>query len=444
MTPTRREPISQFIEALDVELRHGDVEVADSADGEVVASEPIECHVEGSTLVVRPAHHEADLEIRVPTTLRRVSLFTGNGDLRIDCSLDEIRARTGRGDVSLSGGGQGEVDSGHGDVEIADWAGSVRVGTGAGDVSVERVTGPLDVRTGRGDVSVADAPAGARVQTGNGDISVERLGGECDLRTGNGDVEARALVAADLALHTGRGEISIDGTLRGLRARTGHGDLSLRAALLAGDFAAESGHGGIVVELPADADVRIEAVTGHGRVETNLPLVRVGRRGPTSDNSRRFVGSVGSQNPPAQLSVRTNRGEIRINAADWMVADSSAAGATDRPGEPKTTATERAWAETLRAFDEGLGARSETLRTSAESLGSRSEALRTSGESLDARSDALRASAETAGADAAPPTSAAEPAATASGAADRDELAILEAVSRGEITVDEALALIGR
>lgn len=438
MTATRREPISQFVQTLDVETRHGDVELraTDSPDGEIVASDPIECHLEGDRLIVRPVRHHADLEIRLPSTVRHVSLFTGQGDLSIDCALDELRARTGRGDVELRGGGRGAVESGHGDVEIEDWNGPLRVSTGAGDVSARDVAGELEIQTGRGDIEVANAPAGARAQTGAGDVRIERAGGACALRTGNGDVEASDLRGADLTIHTGHGDLTIEGSLAGLEADSGHGAIALRAALLTGDFAVSAGHGDVEVELSDDADVRIEAVTGHGRVETSLPLVRVGRPGPAGEFAQRFVGSVGSQNPPASLRVRTNRGRIRIAGGPGEgFSRPTTAEPAARSTEPSLSATERAWVETLSRFQPGVSGPAPTSEPTGP-----------------AAAEASAPTEANAGASAEPtPTSPgasapAEPTPTEARTArpERDDLAILEAVSRGEITVDEALALLSR
>ena len=133
---------------------------------------------------------------------------TGSGDVTVTAPAGDAgpgvgtTVRTGSGDVVLRGtGGDLDVGTGSGDVRAVDLsATSVRVHVGSGDVDLRAVGLPQDVtaRTGSGDVTVTvpDTPVGyaVRATTGSGQalVGVTRNPSSPQrmvLLTGSGDVE---------------------------------------------------------------------------------------------------------------------------------------------------------------------------------------------------------------------------------------------------------------
>lgn len=485
MTAIRRDLPAGEITAVDVQLSNGDVTLRaaeEGAAGVLEADDAAEVETRGETLHVR--HEQAwpvDLRITLPGSVRHVRCLTGHGALRLEGVHAEVHARTGKGDVSLAGGGgRADLETGKGDVRADDWQGPLQLRTGKGNVEAERVRGGLEVRTGKGDVKLDEATERVEVRAGHGSVVAGRLAGEASLQTGHGDVVATDLAGARLEARTGHGEIALGGRLAGLRASTGRGEVVCHCELVEGTFELSSGHGDVTLHLPANADLRIDAATSHGRVESNLPLVKVGRPGPEGAFGRRFVGSIGSAEPKATVLLRTAHGDIRITRPG------DGGEATSETAEHLAgSATERAWHETLRAHASQMRAEPEDLEDLEDLQEQIEEQVEAAVAGIDAEvAERVRAQmedlgermrdlgeqireqvtphfgGEPAGPGQAPEQVAAEPSGQAGaptgpeppsgqrvGQADprkNPAIDILEAVSRGELSVDEALALLGK
>ena len=172
------------------------------------------------------------------------------------------------------------------------------------------------------------------LRTGHGRVEVVSTGGELDLETGHGGVEVSGPRSLTLRVENGNGDVRVEGgSLRGARLKSGRGNLISTAALEPGHFDLNTGVGSIEVALPSAARARIVAHTGFGRVDSDVPLVQVGRSGPMPMGGARMVGSVGEGEPEIELSLRTGKGDLRIQSGE--VAAGSARSAQwrwDRPG----------------------------------------------------------------------------------------------------------------
>jgi DUF4097 and DUF4098 domain-containing protein YvlB len=168
-----------------------------------------------------------DLEQHPPVTQSGNSIRIGHeegGERRRNVSIDyelvvpsgsEFKARTGSGDLSVSGP-----------------LGAVDVQTGSGDVAIESVKGIVRLMTGSGDIRMKDAGAGgADVQTGSGDVAValpSQGGFDLAVQTGSGDVST----ATGLTIESWKSSHgSFMGKVRGggtrYAIRTGSGDVRI-------------------------------------------------------------------------------------------------------------------------------------------------------------------------------------------------------------------------
>ena len=288
----------------DVELRVGDG-AAWSLDWDAEEEHPPHLVRDGDTLHVKQGedvwhHGRADVRITAPAGLEGVELHSGSGDVSAAGTDGEVKLHTGDGDVHLRGGsGQAEVRTGSGDLEVVRFEGQLRLSSGSGDVRCVDARGRVAVQTGHGDVEIDGAEDEVEVRTGHGDVR---------LVVGRGVTHARVDTGAGDVHISG-------GPLRGLHVRTGAGDFKCKAVLTAGAYEFHTGAGDGEIDLPADALARINVQTGMGEIHSDFPLVRVGRSGPMGFGGARMVGSVGDGEPEIELSMRTGAGSLSIRRA---------------------------------------------------------------------------------------------------------------------------------
>jgi hypothetical protein len=74
--------------------------------------------------------------------------------------------------------------------------------------------------------------------------------------------------------------------------------------------------GNILLDINEDQPARVELIVNRGAVQSDIPLVEVGRPGPRS-TTRRYVGvSDSSDTDRVLIRARTNRGDIRVRTYD--------------------------------------------------------------------------------------------------------------------------------
>lgn len=121
-----------------------------------------------------------------------------------------VEARSGTGDVTISGGaGRLNLHTGSGRVNADQAEGTVRVDTGSGTVRLGPVAAGLRAKTGSGDVEVTAIGGASTVVTGSGDVWLGAVTGDVLARTGSGRVTIANANAGELELHTGSGAIHV-------------------------------------------------------------------------------------------------------------------------------------------------------------------------------------------------------------------------------------------
>ena len=277
-------------------------------------------------------------------------------------------------------------------------AGKVVVGSLRGDVRYD-----LEIELPRGAPSTR-----LEVRTGSGDVAVKEIGGTISLTTASGD--ARVVGArGEIRVQTASGDLLIEGAAGELTARTANGDARIAGSSFdAFDVKTVSGDLLLEAALTGEASSLAHSVSGDVRLRLSPP-------------------SSGAE-PNLTLTLKTVSGDVtaappfrKIDRRTWQ-AGTGAAG-------PRVS---------VNSVSGDLDARLVSL-PSAATLSDRS------------LPPAPRAPSPPSGPPAAPqPPPPAEPGAAladAEGGADRPDrandeatrLAVLEAVERGEIDVDEAL-----
>ncbi len=139
-----------------------------------------------------------------------------NFTVRIPAGV-RVRAGSGNGDISVSGGGPEVIaSSGNGRVDVTGSAGEVRASSGNGKVTVDGAEGPVEATSGNGDIRVATSLGPVEASSGNGsiDVSMDRLEGSpaMNFSTGNGRITVTVPEAfgAELESSTGNGHVTVD------------------------------------------------------------------------------------------------------------------------------------------------------------------------------------------------------------------------------------------
>jgi DUF4097 and DUF4098 domain-containing protein YvlB len=168
------------------------------------------------------------------------------------------------------------------------------------------------LKTSAGRIEVQDAAGKLTAQSGSGDVQVRTAAGKADLQTNNGRIEVTAPRASRVQASSGHGDIRIgDGSVQSLQLTTSMGRVNCSADLGAGQHTLSSGNGDVALRLRADALARLDAQTSFGQVQSDFPLVRVGRSGSMSFNGMRMVGSLGAD-PEVTITLRSGRGQIEV------------------------------------------------------------------------------------------------------------------------------------
>lgn len=136
------------------------------------------------------------------------------------------------------------------------------------------------------------------------------------IRLGHGDIQLEEVDAQLVTARLGSGDIQVEsGRIAELDAETMRGDLQISSALPTATWNLATRHGDIELTLPGDAYARLDAATRHGDIECDAPLVRVGRPGPGARHGGRMVGTVGEgQGEPVEIHIESQHGDIQINA----------------------------------------------------------------------------------------------------------------------------------
>lgn len=320
--------------SLRVELKKGDIHVRAgegldwklewSSDGK----EGPELEREGDLLRVRhrangflPGGLDAkrmDIRLLMPLGVQVVELRTGLGRVEAEGLDGRLNLTTGNGAMSLrSSRGEAGLNTGNGEVSINDFTGEVTASTGNGRVNVNLLRGKLALNTGNGQIEVLDVDGRVRASTGNGDLRLVSVAGEVELNTGHGQVEIGAPRSLLVQASSAMGSVHIEGgSLRGLRVNSTMGEVECASTLEAGKYELSSGMGAIILHLATRETARVDAQTGFGQVDSDFPLVRVGRSGPMGFGGVRMVGSIGEGDPQVNVSLRSGKGPIRLLRAE--------------------------------------------------------------------------------------------------------------------------------
>lgn len=241
----------------------------------------------------------SDIEVWLPRHFDEVRVTIQHGDAIIEEPHGELRVRVDHGDTRIAGGD-----------------GSINARTGAGDLHLRDFKGTISYNSGAGSAQLRDLEGDVDMQLGVGDVQIGGGSGAVDVKTGNGDTRIRDRASTKLILRTGAGDVSIKGgSSDETQIQTGAGDVECATSLGVGEHRFVTGSGDTSIEVPRGLSARLEVTTARGEVESEVPLVSVGKRGPKSLLGRRFVGSIGDGEERGEINIRAVHGNVQIR---WL------------------------------------------------------------------------------------------------------------------------------
>jgi len=186
-----------------------------------------------------------------------------------------------------SNGGPVSVEAHGGPVNLESIVGTVRVEGDDLEVSLEGIQGDLAIHTTSSSVEISHAEGPVRVENEYGDVTVTGSEGKVTVISREGDVRLSEL----------RGPVDVD-------ADAPLVEVAWKSLGVDGDSVIQNEGGDVVVRFPARAGCVIDASSGFGRIESNLPGVAV------SDDGGRASGMLNRRGRP-RVKVRSE-GSLRM------------------------------------------------------------------------------------------------------------------------------------
>lgn len=163
----------------------------------------------------------------------------------------------------------------------------------------------LDVKTSNGKINVAGPTKDVVAQSSNGGIQVKGAKGTVNLNTSNGSIQVNG-GSGKLDLKTSNGSITVDSSRAEIDASTSNGSIQFSGELADGDHTFHSSNGRITLNLPSNAQFRIDAKTSNAPIKTDFDI-----DSSKGSSKRHLKGQVGDK-PKASLKLHTSNGSIQI------------------------------------------------------------------------------------------------------------------------------------
>jgi hypothetical protein len=189
----------------------------------------------------------------------------------------------------------------------------IQIHSASGDVRIEGVTGEIALNSMSGDVRAVRTSGNLALQTASGDLVVEGATGRLNAQTASGDVRVSSAQIAGFQIQTANGDILVDALLTGdgpFRAQTASGDVRLTLRRSTADG-----------EDPA-ATLAYQTVSGDAHV--TQPFRKTGRR----------LWRVGSDDGGPRIEVTTVSGDLAAGFAPAESAFAPASAPTSRADVP--------------------------------------------------------------------------------------------------------------
>ncbi len=201
--------------------------------------------------------------------------------------------------------------------------GAIRARTASGDVRADRLARMVTMQTASGDIRAHVLSGVVRIQSASGDVTLERGDGTLNIQTASGDLELDQITGT-LDVTTASGDCRVRAAaLTSCRAKAASGDLTVTTPLAPnGEYDFSTVSGDLLLQVPQETRMTIAMKTVSGDLSCALPA--------TSDGGKRNrTLTVNGGGVP--VHVKSVSGDCTIRAATG-----------DLPPLPATTSTTRA------------------------------------------------------------------------------------------------------
>ena len=278
----------------------------------------------------------AEVRVDAPLETHEATVRSRGGSINVRSISGGVTAESDGGALSLDviGGSVRAITAG-GSITLGEIGGEVICETAGGSIRLDRSRGDATLNTSGGGITVGEVGGRLRAETAGGGIVAQRVGRGVIAGTAGGAIEigeAGGLVHAE----TAGGRIEISSAPNGVRAEAASGGIRLQrvsgqiyAASLSGDIQAaflsgrplqdsllEATSGNIIIYLPADLRVAIDAVVdfAHGRntISSEFSGIRVIEAGGEFGSGEvRATGALNGGGPVLRLRNTSGRIQIR-------------------------------------------------------------------------------------------------------------------------------------
>lgn len=202
-----------------------------------------------------------------------------------------------------------EAGAASGDIGVEGLEGAVRARTASGDIRVDRLSRAVTIQTASGDINTHALSGSVRIQSASGDISIERAEGEISVQSASGDVTLDQ-ISGTLDMTTASGDCQVrSSALRSCRARTASGDLDVTTPLAPdGEYEFGTVSGDLLLQVPQETRMTVAMKTVSGDLSCALPSTT------TEGGKRHRTLAVNGGGVPVQ--VKSVSGDCSIRAAN--------------------------------------------------------------------------------------------------------------------------------
>lgn len=187
--------------------------------------------------------------------------------------------------------------------------GAIRARTASGDIRADRLSRSVTIQTASGDLRAHALAGVVRIQSASGDVSVERAEGEIGIQTASGDVQLDQIDGA-LDTTTASGDCLVrSSALTACRAKTASGDLTVATPLAQdGEYEFGSVSGDLLLQVPQETRMTVAMKTVSGDLSCALPSTT------TEGGKRNRTLAVNGGGVPVR--VKSVSGDCTIRAAN--------------------------------------------------------------------------------------------------------------------------------
>jgi lia operon protein LiaG len=208
--------------------------------------------------------------------------------------------------IEVPAGRSVEIYEAVGEADVRSVQGNIRIDVGSGGVSASGVRGALSLETGSGSVTVSDVDGELDVETGSGSVEITGVRGPAVMvDTGSGAVRGSDITSPTLHVDTGSGAIRLARVSSPqVVLDTGSGEVDVELLDRVDDLLVDTGSGSVTLYLPSGLGAEIEAETGSGGIDVEVPVqIRSVKRD-------HLLGRIGDGR--GRISIDTGSGAIRL------------------------------------------------------------------------------------------------------------------------------------